>query len=119
MKFRPGAMRDIDNWVQHHADHMLYVYGENDPYGAERFRLGRGARDSHVFTVPGGNHGANVAGLVPAENATATAAILRWAGVSPAAVQADPAKAKPLAEFDAVLDKRDLTTEHRLGHRRP
>lgn len=119
MKFQPSVMRDVDTWVKHHADHMLYVYGENDPWGAERFRLGAGARDSYVFTVPGGNHGSNVAGLSAAENATATAAILRWAGVAPAAVQADPAKAKPLAKFDARLDKKDLTTEHRLGTRRP
>lgn len=119
MKFQPSVMRDVDTWVKHHADHMLYVYGENDPWGAERFRLGAGARDSYVFTVPGGNHGSNVAGLSAAENATATAAILRWAGVAPAAVQTDPAKAKPLAKFDARLDKKDLTTEHRLGTRRP
>lgn len=119
MKFQPSVMRDVDTWVKHHASHMLYVYGQNDPWGAERFRLGAGARDSYVFTVPGGNHGSNVAGLAPAENATATAAILRWAGVAPAAVQADPAKAKPLAKFDARLDKKDLTTEHRLGTRRP
>ncbi|MGW4985659.1 hypothetical protein ACWERA_58320, partial [Streptomyces mirabilis] len=31
---------------RHHADHMLFVYGQNDPWGAERFRLGKGARDS-------------------------------------------------------------------------
>lgn len=119
MRFQPSAMPDVDSWVKHHASHMLYVYGQNDPWGAERFRLGAGARDSYVFTVAGGNHGSNVAGLAPAENATATAAILRWAGVAPAAVQADPAKAKPLAKFDARLDKKDLTTEHRLGFRRP
>lgn len=119
MKAQPAVMRDVDSWVRHHASHMLYVYGQNDPWGAERFRLGAGARDSYVFTVAGGNHGSNVAGLAAAQNATATAAILRWAGVAPAAVQADPAKAKPLAEFDARLDNRDLTTEHRLGTRHP
>ncbi|MFD7865650.1 S28 family serine protease [Streptomyces sp. NPDC057682] len=119
MKFQPSAMRDVDTWVRNHAENMLYVYGENDPWGAERFRPGHRARDSYVFTVPGGNHGSNVAGLPAAQNATATAAILRWAGVAPAAVQADPANAKPLAKFDARLDKKDLTTDHRLGVRRP
>ncbi|MET7341951.1 S28 family serine protease [Streptomyces sp. NPDC087866] len=119
MTFQPRAMRDVDTWVKHHATHMLYVYGENDPWGSERFRLGAGARDSYVFTVPGGNHGSNVAGLVPSDNATATAAILRWAGVAPAAVQQDESKAKPLAKFDARLDNKDLTTDHRLGVRRP
>ncbi|MFE2294811.1 S28 family serine protease [Streptomyces sp. NPDC059452] len=107
MKFDRGAMRDVDSWVKNNARQMMYVYGENDPWGAEPFRLGRGARDSHIFTVPGGNHGARVSGLVDAEKAKATAAIQRWAGVAPAAVQADPAKAKPLAKFDTRLDQRN------------
>ncbi|MFD5567270.1 S28 family serine protease [Streptomyces cadmiisoli] len=106
MKFQPHAMRDVDNWVRHNAERMLFVYGENDPWGAEQFRLGKGARDSYVFTAPGANHGANVAGLKAEQKALATARILKWAGVAPAAVQADPAKARPLAAFDAKLDKR-------------
>ncbi|MEU5700975.1 S28 family serine protease [Streptomyces aurantiacus] len=106
MKFQPGAMRDVDSWVKHNANHMLFVYGQNDPWGAEQFRLGKGVRDSYVFTAPGLNHGANVAALVPEQKALATARILEWAGVAPAAVQADPEKAKPLATYDSKLDKR-------------
>ncbi|MGW1411465.1 S28 family serine protease [Streptomyces sp. NPDC002403] len=111
MKFQPSVMRDVDTWVKHHADRMLYVYGQNDPWGAERFRPGAGSRDSYVMTVPGGNHGASVAGLAEENRAKATAAILRWAGVAPAAVRDDPAKAKPLAKFDARLDERDVRDE--------
>ncbi|WP_406014836.1 aminopeptidase [Streptomyces sp. NBC_00984] len=111
MKFQPSVMRDVDNWVKRHADRMLYVYGENDPWGAERFRPGAGSRDSYVMTVPGGNHGAAVAGLAEDDRAKATAAILRWADVAPAAVRDDPAKAAPLATFDARLDKRDVMNE--------
>ena len=48
----------------HNAQHMLFVYGQNDPWGAEPFHLGKRRRDSYVFTAPGANHGANVAGLV-------------------------------------------------------
>ncbi|MDG4864276.1 S28 family serine protease [Streptomyces sp. T-3] len=114
MKFKPYAMRDVDTWVRHNATRMLFVYGENDPWGAEQFRPGKGARDSYVYTAPGMNHGANVAGLVADEKAKATARILAWAGVAPAAVQADPAKAKPLAAYDARLDKRDIEKELRL-----
>ncbi|MFJ4472386.1 S28 family serine protease [Streptomyces sp. NPDC089424] len=106
MKFREGAMEDVDSWVRHNARHMLFVYGENDPWGAERFRLGKGAHDSYVFTAPGANHGANVAGLRAEQKALATAKILRWAGVASTAVAADPAAAKPLATYDARLDKR-------------
>ncbi|CAL9451183.1 S28 family serine protease [Streptomyces sp. enrichment culture] len=102
MSFQPWAMRDVDSWVRNNARHMLFVYGENDPWGAEPFRLGKGARDSYVFTAPGANHGARVAGLVEDQKALATAKILQWAGLSPATV----AEAKPLAKFDAKLDKR-------------
>lgn len=114
MKFQPSVMRDVDNWVKQHANHMLYVYGENDPWGAERFRLGAGSRDSYVMTVAGGNHGSNVVSLAADDKAKATAAILRWAGVAPAAVRDDPSKAKPLAAFDARLDKRDVMNERGL-----
>jgi len=114
MRFQPWAMRDVDTWVRHNARHMLFVYGENDPWGAEPFRLGRGAEDSYVLTAPGMNHGANVAGLVPEERALATARILDWAGVAPASVQADPSSARPLAKFDAKLDKRDVQREPAL-----
>jgi len=114
MKFKPSAMRDVDNWVKHRADHMLFVYGQNDPWGAEPFRLGKGAKDSYVFTAPGLNHGANVAGLVAGQKTLATSRILAWAGVASPTVQEDPAKAKPLAKFDAKLDKRDVEREPSL-----
>ncbi|MEU2431299.1 S28 family serine protease [Streptomyces sp. NPDC007861] len=114
MHFRPWVMDDVDGWVRHHARQMLFVYGENDPWGAEPFRLGKGARDSYVFTAPGANHGANVAGLNPDQKAQATARILEWAGVAPAAVQEDPAKAKRLTQPDAKLDKQDIEREPTL-----
>lgn len=114
MKFQPSVMRSVDTWVKHNANHMLFVYGQNDPWSAEPFRLGPGARDSYVFTAPGLNHYANVAGLLPDEQALATASILEWAGVASATVQADPSAAKPLAKFDAKLDKRDIEREPTL-----
>lgn len=64
--------------------------------------------------APGANHGANVAKLLDGEKALATAKILQWAGVSPAAAIADEAKAAPLAAPDAQLDQRDLEREPQL-----
>ena len=113
MKFQPGAMRDVDSWVKRNANQMLFVYGQNDPWGAEPFHLGKSARDSYIFTAPGMNHGANVAGLVADQKALATARILEWAGVASAAVQADPDKAKPLAKYDSKLDKRKVERQLR------
>ncbi|OAR25924.1 aminopeptidase [Streptomyces sp. ERV7] len=110
MRFQPMAMVNVDTWVRHHAQNMLYVYGQNDPWGAERFRLGSGARDSYVYTVAGGNHGSKVAGLAAQEKATATSAILRWAGL-PATTAS---KAKPLAAFDARLDRQSIEREPTL-----
>ncbi|MFC7305413.1 aminopeptidase [Streptomyces monticola] len=107
MRFDSSAMRDVDSWVRHNANRMLFVYGQNDPWGAEPFRPGKGTHDSYVVTAPGANHGANVAGLVPDEKAKATADILAWAGVASATVLSDPAKAKPLAARDAKLDRQE------------
>ncbi|MEU7240759.1 S28 family serine protease [Streptomyces sparsogenes] len=106
MRFRPAAMRDIDSWVRHDARRMLFVYGQNDPWGAERFRLGKGAEDAYVYTVAGGNHGSNIGQLAAAEKAKATAAVQRWAGVEPAA--------RPLAPYDARLDRREVEREPAL-----
>ncbi|WP_435969954.1 aminopeptidase [Streptomyces sp. Qhu_M48] len=113
MTFKRHAMRDVDDWVRKNANRMLFVYGGNDPWGSEKFHLGRGARDSYVYTAPGANHGANVAALVEAERNKATARILAWADVPAPAVQA----AQPLARFDARLDRpvdEDATREHGL-----
>ncbi|MEU0965476.1 S28 family serine protease [Streptomyces sp. NPDC005917] len=110
MRFQRYAMRDVDTWVKHNAHHMLFVYGQNDPWGAERFRVGKGSKDAYVFTAPGLNHGANVAGLVPDEKSLATARILDWAGLPAATVTA----AKPLAKYDAKLDVRDVEREPAL-----
>ncbi|MEV1020634.1 S28 family serine protease [Streptomyces sp. NPDC050264] len=105
MKFQRGVMRDVDTWVRHHATRMLYVYGDNDPWGAERFRLGSGARDSYVLTAPHANHGANVAGLTADDNALATSRILAWAGLSGTTAK---------APHDAKLDRPDAVRQFTL-----
>ncbi|SEP73909.1 PS-10 peptidase S37 [Lentzea xinjiangensis] len=81
-RFDRHAMRDIDSWVRYQGSRLLFVNGQNDPWAAEPFRLGPGTRDSLSFVVPNGNHGANIAKLPETERAAATAAVLRWAGVS-------------------------------------
>ncbi len=84
IKFDPGTMRDVDTWVRHNGECMLFVNGQNDPWGAGPFRVGK-CNDFYVYTVPGANHGANIAALPAAQKAKATARVLDWAGVQPAA----------------------------------
>ncbi|WP_307867868.1 aminopeptidase [Umezawaea beigongshangensis] len=86
VRHQPGVMVDVDAWVRWQGSTLLFVHGENDPWGAEPFRLGPGTRDSFSFTVPGGNHGANIAKLPEPQSARAAATVRRWAGVdAPAA----------------------------------
>lgn len=83
--FDTNAMSDIDRWVRTRSTRMLYVYGGNDPWGAERFDCGTtrlARRQCEVHVVAGGTHGSNIAQLPEAERAHATALILRWAGLS-------------------------------------
>ena len=62
---------------------LLFVYGENDPWGAERFAPARWTRDTHVYEVAGGTHTANIMQLPQAEEDQATATVRRWAGNPP------------------------------------
>ncbi|MGY5131424.1 S28 family serine protease [Streptomyces nigrescens] len=104
MRFDKRAMPDIDRWVRHRAHRMMFVNGQYDPWSSEHFEVGKnGARDSYVFTVPGGNHGSNIAKLKEADRTKATAELLDWAGV-----QAPEGKPAPLAPDDKKLDKQEF-----------
>lgn len=104
MAFDKRAMPDIDRWVRHRAHRMMFVNGQYDPWSSEHFEVGKnGARDSYVFTVPGGNHGSNIAKLKEADRTKATAELLDWAGV-----QAPEGKPAPLAPDDKKLDKQEF-----------
>jgi hypothetical protein len=107
-RFDYGAMPDIDFWVRSQAQRMLFIYGANDPWGAEPFALGFGSRDSYRYFVPGGNHGSKIAQLPADQAAEATATVRRWAGL-PATPQVSAGALAPAGfpGFDADL----MTTE--------
>jgi len=108
MRFQPFAMLDIDLWVKLSGKRLLFVYGGNDPWGAEPFRIGPGTRDSLSYTAAGANHGANISLLTEAERAKATAALQRWAGVSaPAGLRPAAAPRIPsLDDWNPALERR-------------
>lgn len=82
-RFDKAAMPDIDRWVRTKSKRMLYVYGGNDPWSAEPFTCGKKAakRQCARFYEPGGNHGASIAGLRPAQRKKASMMVLHWAGL--------------------------------------
>lgn len=91
MRFRPGAVREVDAWVRGAGSRLMFVNGENDPWSAEPFQLGPGTRDSFSYLVPGGNHGSNIGGLPADQRDQAAAKLREWAGVEqpPAAVHTE------------------------------
>ncbi|MDA0173891.1 S28 family serine protease [Solirubrobacter taibaiensis] len=81
-RFDPLRMLEMDLWVRLLGRQLLFVYGQNDPWSAERFQITPLTRDSYAYEAAGANHGANIARLTAEENAEATAAVRRWAGLS-------------------------------------
>ncbi len=76
-----AAMQDVQTWISTSGAQIMLIYGQNDPWTAGAVSLGN-ATDSFKFIAPGGNHGSSIATLTEADQSTAVAAVLRWAGVS-------------------------------------
>ncbi|MEV3925807.1 S28 family serine protease [Actinomadura coerulea] len=107
MRFDNGrAMRDIDRWVRGNADHMLFLYGANDPWGSEPFRLGHGSRDSAVYVAPGMNHSGRLIAKLPSDQQTkAISDVKRWAGV---VTGMQTLKSAPMADDPLLLQRPPL-----------
>ncbi|RLL66938.1 S28 family serine protease [Streptomyces sp. Z26] len=112
MRFDKKAMKDIDRWVRKDSEEMMFVYGENDPWGAEPFRPGKRTDDTHVFTAPGQNHGAAIATLTEGDRKSATDTLLDWADVD-GDKRFSGGAAKRLTTADPQLDRPD-TAERKL-----
>jgi hypothetical protein len=115
--FQWWAMLDIDLWVRFAGRRQMFIYGETDPWGAERFEPGPFAADSRVYTAPGANHGARVAGLAPADRDAAIATIRRWAGLPPLSAQGVTAL-RGLLEKEPSLDYVELMSRRPVRRRR-
>ncbi|MGW5737960.1 MULTISPECIES: S28 family serine protease [Streptomyces] len=73
------TIADVDHWVKTRGQRMMFIYGENDPWSAEKFTPSH--RDSYRYEAPASNHGASIAKLPAADQAEAIATIKRWADV--------------------------------------
>jgi hypothetical protein len=78
----PASVPEVQLWLATRGERIMLVYGENDPWSAGGFALGR-AKDSFRYVVPGGNHGAAITELPEAEQAEALATLARWTGAAP------------------------------------
>ena len=83
-------MRAVHSWVANHGSHLLFLYGQDDPWSAQPFVLGSGAIDSTIYTIAGGNHVSPYSELPTAQESTFVETLRTWAGLAaqPAGVQA-------------------------------
>ena len=76
-----GPMRAVHQWVRTHGSHLLFLYGQYDPWSAQPFTLGPGTRDSASYTIPGGNHVSPYTDLPAAQEQAFVETIRTWAGL--------------------------------------
>ncbi|MGN9785336.1 S28 family serine protease [Nonomuraea sp. ZG12] len=96
----PQPMLDVDRWVRARSERILFIYGENDPWSAERFTPSR--HDSYLYVAPGANHGANISRLSEADRTAATDTLRRWADAQPA----QRSRAEAIPDDDMLPDRR-------------
>ncbi len=79
--FDYAAMADMSAWSAFVAQHIIFIYGELDPWTAGAFPvLPIGDRDAHVFIAPGENHGAGIWALPDAEQLEVIGVLENWIG---------------------------------------
>lgn len=102
------AMRDIDDFVEHHGDRLMFIYGEWDPWTGGKFALGDAA-DSTILIQPQGTHSSWITNLEMSDREAAFAKLEAWTGVAPIAsrvgrgssVVGDPAPDAPVMRVRA------------------
>jgi PS-10 peptidase S37 len=87
--FDQGLMQSVRQWVLARGSHLLFLYGQDDPFSATPFSLGSGTTDSAIFTIPGGNHVSTYADLPPAQKQDFVDILRTWAGLPAAASPAE------------------------------
>jgi hypothetical protein len=60
--FNYATITDIYSWLQDQGDHIIYIYGKNDPWSAGAIELKEGA-DALFFMQEGANHRVRISDL--------------------------------------------------------
>ncbi len=96
-----AQMRAVHRWVQTSTRHLLFLYGQDDPWSAQPFVLGPVARGNVIYTIAGGNHLSPYTDLPVGQEQAFVDALRTWAGLS--AAGAGAAKAGPVPAFVTEL----------------
>lgn len=59
-KYDPKTMQEIFNYLDTTTDHLLFIYGENDPWSATAYRPKEQGKNILSFFNPNGNHSTRI-----------------------------------------------------------
>jgi PS-10 peptidase S37 len=78
--FHPETMSFVYNYLQYHANHVIYVYGETDAWSATQMQL-IGRTDAVKFVVAGSDHRASVRLFSPEQKELFYSTLDGWLGI--------------------------------------
>jgi hypothetical protein len=79
-------MYEVDHWVRHEADKLIFVYGEFDPWSGGAFPDSEMGYDVFKFWVPKGNHGSKFNRLAADKKSEVLNILTKWFGKAPAPI---------------------------------
>jgi hypothetical protein len=95
-----SLMRAVHSWVKAHGNRLLFLYGQLDPFSAERFQLGPDTSESAIYVIANGAHTTPYTALPAVQRTSFVHTLQRWAGVPQTSV-ARTSRPAPLAAFDS------------------
>jgi PS-10 peptidase S37 len=101
-------MLKINDWAKDEADHIMFVYGQFDPWSAGAFPAAASNRDSHLFTVKAGNHSSKFTKLDDVQRTAALETLTRWFHKAPAAATVPLIRHRKSVGRDTTEDLEDF-----------
>ncbi len=92
----------VKNWVENTAEHVMFVYGEFDPWSAGAFPQGRSANDMHHFLVKAGNHSSKFTLLDSSHRTQAEDVLKIWLNKSPVTVNVPFMAGRPNEDLETL-----------------
>jgi hypothetical protein len=105
MSFDPGAMIDVNSWLQNSGNNIIYIYGANDPYTVAAPELSGGATNALRIIQPGANHGVRIADL--SERSRVVQTLGEWLGISISASTGAWERAAAVNRAQAELNRQE------------
>jgi hypothetical protein len=75
--FNPSTMDRVYRFLQYEANHVIYIYGELDPWASTQIQL-IGRTDAVKIVVKGGHHGVGIGDFTPDERELCDSSLERW-----------------------------------------